>query len=136
MKLKIGMLLLGSLATACASSPPARVVTLANLKDLPPLEQGQPLIVELNEGDTVPLVFELNGPLLQTDKHAQPLTLRAARHFFLRIDQDGLRSSLDGKSFDDKPAVPGKLQVGFGVSKDGPRANISITTPIPKSLEK
>lgn len=134
MKLTVGLLFLGLLATACASSPAPRVVSLANLKDIPPLEDGQPLIVEFNEGDTVPLVFELNGPLLQTDKDTQPLTLRAARHFFLRIDKDGLRSSLDGKSFDDKPAVPGKFQVGFGATKDGARANISITTPIPKSL--
>lgn len=56
------------------------------------------------------------------------------RHFYLRIDESGLRSSTDGKNFDAKPAIPGKFRVGIG-SHDGKlQAEMEITTPVPKGL--
>lgn len=134
MKLATGCGLLLLLATGCAAAPAPRVVKLSELKGEVPLADGQPLIVEFEEGDTLPLVFQLDGPFMHSDKQAPPLTLRAARHFFLRIDEDGFHSSVDGKDFGKKPSMPGKFQIGFHVTKEGPRANISITTPVPAAL--
>lgn len=119
----------------CASAPPARHVKLADLATLGPITLEQPIVIEFQEGDVIPLDFSLAGPFLETPKDAPPIPLRARRHFFLRVYKDGLKASADGKDFDKKPAVPGRFQVGIGVRKgEGPKANVSIRTPTPEGL--
>jgi hypothetical protein len=72
---------------------------------------------------------------VKSPEGAPPIPLRVTRHFFLRIDEGGLKSSLDGKDFDWKPVAPGQFQLGVGVTKgEGVKANISIRTPTPPGL--
>ena len=71
---------------------------------------------------------------MKTQPGAPPIPLRVARHFFLRIDEGGLKSSADGKSFDAKPIKPGQFQVGVGATKAGPEARISVVTPTPADV--
>ncbi len=119
------------LAQGCAPQIPPRVVRLADIGKGGPLLPGQALIVEVQEGDTIPLSFKLDGPFLTTPDDAPPIPLRARRHFFLRIDRDGLRASADGNHFDAKPRKPGSFQIGLGASKEGVRGTIHIETPVP-----
>ena len=119
----------------CASGPPPRVVRVTDLGQAGKLEPGQSLVVEFREGDRLPLEFTMQGPLLETEKGTPPIMLRATRRFFLRIDEDGLRSSLDGKDFSLKPAAPGSFSVGFSATPAGAKANITIKGPTPKTPE-
>ena len=116
----------------CASSPPPRVVRVTDMQGVSELAKGQPLIIELREGDTLPLDFSLEGPLLESAKDAPPIILTAKRRFFLRIDGDGIHSSLDGKDFSKNAAAPGTFQIGIGATRErGTRANITIKGPTP-----
>ncbi len=120
----------------CASSPPARYVKSAEIGHLdPPISMDQPLVIEFEAGDVIPLTFLLAGPFVESPKDAPPIPLRVTRHFFLRIDKSGLKSSVDGKSFDAKPVAPGQFQIGIGITKgEGPKATLSIRTPTPPGL--
>lgn len=124
-------LLIVSLSTiGCASGPPPRVVRVTDMQGMAELAKGQPLIVEFHEGDTLPLDFSLQGPLLESAIDAPPIVLTAKRRFFLRIDGDGLRSSLDGEDFSKNAAAPGTFQIGIGASRErGTRATITIKGP-------
>lgn len=124
-------LLAALLVQGCAPKIPPRVVALSDIGKGGPLLPGQALIVEIQEGDTIPLVFSLRGPFLTTPDDAPPIPLRAKQHFFLRIDERGFRASADGLHFDDKPVKPGSFQIGLGASKEGVRATIAIETPVP-----
>ena len=125
---------LASTVAGCAAQPPPRMVRMAELGTLGPLLPGQALILELEAGDTIPLRFTLEGPLVKSPDGAPLIPLEVVRHFFLRIDEHGLKSSLDGKNFDWKSTAPGQFQVGVGVTKEGPMANITIRTPTPPGL--
>jgi hypothetical protein len=122
-------------AFGCAARPEPRFVKASELGTGGPLAPGQALVVEFQAGDTIPLRFALQGPFVESPKDLPPIPLRVVRHFFLRIDSDGLRSSVDGKTFDWHPVQPGSFQIGLGASKDGPEATISIRTPTPPDLE-
>lgn len=116
----------------CASSAPPRIIRVTDVgAEGTPLLPGQPLIVEFHENDRIPLSFVVAGPLLVTEGDT-PLTLRATRRFFLRLDEDGLTSSLDGKNFADNSA-PGSFAVGLSATREaGVRANVTIKGPTPK----
>ncbi len=133
--LRLPFIVLAMALGGCAASPPARVVRSADLGTLGPLVPGQPLVIEFQPGDTIPLFVTLDGPFVKSPEGAPPIPLRVVRHFFLRIDEGGLRSSLDGKSFDDEPVRPGQFQIGFGATKAGPEARITIRTPTPAGVE-
>jgi hypothetical protein len=135
---KAMLLLIVALSTiGCASGPPPRVVRVTEMQGVAELAQGQPLIIEFHEGDTLPLDFSLQGPLLESAKDAPPIVLTAKRRFFLRIDGDGLRSSLDGKDFSKNPAAPGSFQIGIGATRArGTRASIIIKGPTPREPER
>lgn len=127
---------LSGILAGCAPPPPALRVRSADLAGLGPITLERPVIVEFEEGDVIPLDFTLDGPFMKSPEGAPPIPLRVVRHFFLRIDKDGLKSSLDGEHFDWKPAAPGQFQVGLGVTKEGPKARIAIRTPTPPGLGK
>jgi hypothetical protein len=99
------------------------------------LTLGQPLVIEFQEGDVIPLHFKLDGPFVKSADDAAPIPLRVVRHFYLRIDKSGIKSSADGKTFDAKPVAPGSFQIGVGANKDGPMATVAIRTPTPAGLE-
>lgn len=128
---------LAGVLSGCAPPPPALRVRAADVAGLGPLTLERPIIIEFQEGDVLPLDFKLDGPFLRTPADMAPIPLRAARHFYLRIDKSGLKSSLDGQDFDWKPTLPGQFQAGLGVTKEkGFRANITIRTPRPPGLSR
>lgn len=117
---------------ACAATPEPRFVRAADLGKMGPLAPGQPLVIELQEGDVIPLRVTLDGPFVKTPEEAPLIPLRVARRFFLRIDGDGMKSSADGKNFDWKAIKPGTFSVGVGATRAGGiEAHISIKTPTP-----
>ena len=119
----------------CTSAPAPRVVRVNDVQAVAGLAQGQPLIIEFHEGDTLPLDFSLQGPLLESDKEAPPIVLTARRRFFLRLDGDGLSASLDGEDFSRRPLAPGSFQIGIGATPEsGTRANLTIKGPTPQEL--
>ncbi|MEJ7734065.1 MAG: hypothetical protein WKG00_33335 [Polyangiaceae bacterium] len=117
--------------SACAASPAARTVRAADMGTLGPLAPGQPLVIQFEPGDTIALHVAVEGALLRTDPDAAPLRVQVLRRFFLRIDGDSMRTSLDGRSFDEAPATRGSFSVGFGATKRGTEGRISIRTPTP-----
>src|SRR5262249_14527336 len=92
---------------SCAATPEPQFVRAADLAKAGPLSLDRPIVIEFQEGDTIPLQFVLDGPFVKSPEGAPPIPLRVVRHFFLRVDKDGLKSSTDGKSFDWKSARPG-----------------------------
>lgn len=67
-----GIALVTTLLLGCANSPAARVVRVTDLKDAGELAKGQALVVEFHKGDSWPLVFEMQGPLLKTADDTPP----------------------------------------------------------------
>lgn len=133
MNKSLSLLFVALSTVGCASGPPPRTVRVTEMQGIAELAQGQPLIIEFHEGDTLPLDFSLQGPLLESAKDTQPIMLTAKRRFFLRIDGDGLHSSLDGKDFSKNAAAPGSFQIGIGATRErGTRANITIKGPTPR----
>lgn len=132
---RLSLALLLTLA-GCAAAPPPRLVRAADLGKQGPLAPGQALVIELEAGDVIPLHFSLDGPFVQSPADAPTIPLRVTRHFYLRIDGDGLKSSVDGQHFDGKPVSPGHFQVGVGAGPAGIEARVAITTPTPPGLSK
>jgi hypothetical protein len=128
----IPVLILALSTIGCASGPPPRTVPVTEMQGVSEFAKGQPLIIEFREGDALPLDFSLQGPLLESAKDAPPIILTAKRRFFLRIDGDGLKTSLDGVDFSRNAATPGSFQIGIGATRErGTRANITIKGPTP-----
>ena len=88
----------------------------------------QSLIIELREGEVVPLDVLVEGDYFATAPGASvPVTVK--RTCFMRVDDRGLRLSPDGQDFDAKPRVPGSFQFGVGMTTEGKRATLRLTTP-------
>jgi hypothetical protein len=122
------------LLSACTPERPPRYARLRDLdaSTMASWNPDQPLVVEIDRGETIPLHFAITGPLLETPKDLPPITLRARQHFYLRVSRHGLQSSVDKDHFGDRPVAPGTFQIGFGVTKEGPLANVIIHTPTPR----
>jgi hypothetical protein len=121
--------LLASLAlAACAATPEPRVVRAADLGELGAVSPGQPLVVVFERGDKIPLTFRVGGPLVATPDGLAPISLEVKRRFYLRITEDGVATSLDGKRFGDVVS-PGTFAIGVGATKEGALATVEITTP-------
>ncbi len=89
----------------------------------------QSLIIELHEGQVVPLDITIDGDLAATPPGLSvPVTVK--RHCYLRVDDRGLRVSYDGQDFDAKNRVPGSFQFGVGMTREGTRATLRATTPV------
>ena len=124
--------LLFSAATliGCANTPEPRIVDADDLGKIGQLQPNQALVIVFEPGDHIPLDLSVGGPLIETPADREPIKLQVKRKFFLRIDGDGLKTSLDGKTFG-KVESPGSFSIGVGANKNGTRAHISITTPTP-----
>lgn len=119
-------------SVACASTlPPPRIVRLRDLGSGQPLAEGQALIVELDEGDVIPLKLAIHGAFLETPADNPTVPIRVKRHCFVRLDKRGLKTSLDGKNFDWSPVAPGTFRIGLRVTKEGAQAEMDFQTPTP-----
>ncbi len=89
----------------------------------------QSLVIELREGEVIPLDVVVEGDYFATAPGASvPVTVK--KTCFMRVDDRGLRISEDGVSFDEKPRVPGSFQFGVGMTKEGgKRGTLRVTTP-------
>ena len=120
----------------CAHAPPpapvrVRTTELATI-DPAALRAGAPLIVEVREGEAVPLDVSVDGALVASPAGAPPIPLVAKRTFWIKIDKEGLALSDDGRTFRRKSDVPGSFQFGVGATREnGLRAEIKIRTPKP-----
>lgn len=117
-----------ALASACAATPPAMRLRARDVAANPPKGITFPLIVEFQEGDVVPVTFVVSGQLVATPDDLPPIKLIAKRRFFVRIDKDGIRTSLDGEHFG-KPSAPGSFRAGLGVTKNGVHGTVEVVTP-------
>jgi hypothetical protein len=101
---------------------PGEAVTLQNF-DL----HKQSLIIELREGEVVPLDVIVEGDYFATAPGASvPVTVKRA--CFIRVDDRGIRFSADDQSFDEKPRVPGSFQFGVGMTREGKRGTLRVST--------
>lgn len=131
--LRIGMGL-GSLllwTSGCASAEPLRVryvdIGSGAVKDY---SGNAPLIVEFEKGDRLPVDFTFRGQDFEPVPAKLKLELVAKHHCFVRFDEDGIRVSLDGDNFDQKPRVPGSFRVGFNAQRDKPtKLDVVIVAP-------
>jgi hypothetical protein len=126
------LLLLVLLACAPGCAPAAeplrvRAADLARLEAAPDL-RVRPIVIEFQEGDTLPVDFTLSGDLLELAPGTS-LTLRARRRFWLRLGVDGLTVSLDGVRFGERPKAPGSFRIGLQASPAGSRVKLDIKTP-------
>jgi hypothetical protein len=93
---------------------------------------AQPLIIEFQPGERIPVNFELTGEAFELQPRNPPLELVVKKHYFLRIGADGFRMSPDPEHFDDKPKQPGSFQIGFWVDpSQHAKVNVLIAAPRP-----
>lgn len=120
--------LLLALPVVGCSTPPALRVKASDPSTFAEARPGQPLIVEFNEGDVIPLHFVVQGELIETNPVPAPIRLVAKRRFFLKIDGDGVRTSVDGEHWN-ASRKRGTFAFGLGFDKEGTKANARIVTP-------
>jgi hypothetical protein len=124
---------LGASSLGCAARPAPLVVRAGAIGDQPAkLAPGQSLVIEFQPGDEIPLDVSVDGPLVRSPKPAEPVRLKVVRRFFLRVDEDGIATSLDGVTFGDH-IEKGAFRFGVGATKEkGVTATIAIRTPTPR----
>ena len=128
--LKSGLALALAALAGCATGPAPRMVRASELQSAAELAPGQPLIIEFQPGDSLPLEVALRGPLLHSVEDAQPIKLVAKQRFFLRIDSEGIATSLDGKDFSSDGFAKGSVQFGVGATRErGAHASLTLATP-------
>lgn len=118
------------LAVGCASPMPAVHIKASDRGKAAQLQPGQPLVVEFEPGDAIPLRVAVNGSLVDLEPANPPLVLRAKRRFFLRIEGSSIKVSLDGVNFEPPRSKSGSFALGFGVDDGGPSASVGISTPV------
>ncbi len=122
----------------CAARPTPPVVRAADLGKpgtVGPELVGLPVVLLFEKGDRIPLSVEIGGPLVQTPGGLAPIQLEVQRRFFLRLDEDGMATSLDGQSYGDVVSR-GSFAVGVGATKAGPLASIKVVTPTLKEPDQ
>jgi hypothetical protein len=123
-----------AIVAGCAHAQPEPVRVKAS--DIGKLEEGaippgRPIVIEIAEGETIPLDFSIDGDLVSTPSGTS-IPLTAKRTFWIRIDKDGLKVSRDGEHFGTKPRVPGRFRMGVSATRArGVRGEIEIHTPTP-----
>jgi hypothetical protein len=124
------LVMLGLFALSCAHQE-RQVVRLrpGEAVDLQKLDlHKQSLIIELREGEVIPLDVIVEGDYFSTPVGASvPVTVK--KTCFMRVDDRGLRVSDDGQNFEEKPRVPGSFQFGVGMTSEGKRGTLRFTTP-------
>ncbi len=85
------------------------------------------VIIELREGEVIPLDIHFDGDYFATSPRASvPVTVK--KTCYLQVDDRGVRSRDDLQHFDEKPRVPGRLQL-VGMAKGRwKRGTLRLTT--------
>lgn len=123
-------LVLGALG--CASSAEPYRVRYADIGSgaMKDFRGTVPLVVEFQQGDRLPVNFSFTGEDFELEPAKPKLELVAKGHCFVRFDEDGIRVSLDGEHFDQKPRVPGSFRVGFNAQRGKPtKLDVVIVAP-------
>jgi len=95
------------------------------------LVPGQALILAFKAGERIPATIVVDGEVVETTPSPSVVWLTVKRDFWLRIQGREIKTSLDGVHFDQKPAAPGRFQVGITATRDsGPKVSVSIVTPV------
>lgn len=115
---------------ACAPTlEPVRVRASEMSKMPKELKPGQAIIIELAEGDVIPIDLRFSGDLIELTPQKPGLAFRAKRRFFVRVDAKGLQVSLDGAHFGEKPKEPGSFRLGLSAKPEGTRVEIDVKMP-------
>ena len=121
----------GSLG-ACASHPPPVHVRLVDLGAGAGItyDGRAPLVVELAAGDRLPVRFSFASDDFALEPDHPQMVVVAKRHCFVRFASDGIRTSLDGETFDSKPRRPGSFRVGLSAAPGAdPHLDVAVATP-------
>ena len=104
-------------AIGCAHAPDPVRVSLARIGagGLARWTGEGPLIVEFQAGDRLPVHLELSGEEFSLEPSQPPIELVAKQHCFVRFDNHGIRTSLDGLNFDAREQ-PGSFRVGLNAA--------------------
>jgi hypothetical protein len=124
-------ILLASSAVGCGAREPEAVrVRYADLASSPSkLRLDVPAILEFHQGDRIPVELRFTGELFDMSPEVPAIELVAKRDGFVRIDGNGVRTSLDGRDFDARPKVPGSFQLGFSVTAEGTKLVVNVAAP-------
>lgn len=117
-----------ALAGLGCSSPPALRIKANDPSTFAEARPGQPMIVQFEEGDVIPLSLVVQGELVETNPTPPPIRLVAKRRFFLKIDGDGVRTSIDGEHWG-ASKKRGTFAFGLGFDTGGTKATARIVTP-------
>lgn len=116
---------------ACAHSVAPLRVRAADSSHWPPLAQNQPLIIDFKAGERIPVTISVDGEIIQTTPNPSTIWLTAKRDFSVRVQGTEIKTSLDGSHFDDKPALPGRFQLGIQAKRDtGAQVIVNVVTPV------
>jgi hypothetical protein len=117
----------------CAHSPAPMRVRYADIGNgaMKGFTRDQPLIIEFQPGDRIPVNFDLSGDGFELEPEHPQLEIVVKQHYFLRVSAKGLRMSPDPDHFDDKPKQPGTFRVGFWLDRDQ-RAKVDIVIATPR----
>jgi hypothetical protein len=122
----------GLMTPGCAHSPVPMRVRYADIGKggMTGFTGAQPLIIEFQPGERIPLNFEITGDGFELQPQHPQLELVATQRCFVRIDRKGLRLSADPDHFDDKPKQPGSFRVGLWVDREQhAKVDVVIATP-------
>ncbi len=119
-------------ALGCAASPPPYVVRYADVGHggLSAYQGDRALVVEFQAGDRLPVDLQFDGEDFVLERKDAELTLVARQHCFVRFGEGGIRVSLDGKTFDQKPRVPGSFMIGLHATRtEAPSLQVHVKGP-------
>jgi hypothetical protein len=124
-------LVLALVGCASAAPPPTRVHFADIARGALANYTGQaPLVVEFQAGDRVPVDLSFTGEDFELVRQGAQLELVAKQHCFVRFDAEGIRTSKDGRDFDQKPSKPGSFRIGLGSKKGEPtKLEVAIVGP-------
>lgn len=131
MKISFPCLAAATLAlAACAPAIEPLRVRAADLSKMPERAPDQPIIVEVAEGDVIPIDLAFEGELIELTPRSPALSFRAKRRFFVKIDKSGLTVSTDGVHFGERPKQPGSFRLGLAVKREGAKVEIGVKMPV------
>jgi len=122
-----------TLASACAATPAPYRIRYADVASgaIAGYDGKRALVLELSPGERVPVNLQFDGEDFELAPAHPNLELVAKRHCFVRFWSDGVRTSLDGEHFDEKPRVPGRFRVGLGAER-GQAARLDVVIVAPR----